>query len=414
MALRKSVAFREDTEISMFFFNQPPNLVLETYNEKLNDNDNQILEKCDENPVVAPSYCQFYELESSESDEETEYVPERIKYINMSEIYTVESHFLLFIDRPGEFISYIIDILIQYFSNDELETLTIVKPLKKKDADNEFKIGYEGVIVGVSLKNTENSQQYIATENQMFVKGLGSIKLIPGTRGEHIWNKYIINKNFLQGFFFVGPDIVDTKPNNLCYLASYPRSFTKDFIIKEIFSHINEKPVHIITNSLEEKCIARLEFDKPETVKFLMRRCMSFDGKAVLVLPCIDRTPVEAIYQKYQVCVSGYSNAINPKEFIRLLHNSFGPVVELNVNYEGLETLVVFQTLKAAELCLSKKEIFVRNHKIKFNLPHRPYRLTGLKVHKGKYNTKTPDRPLPIVPAPYTFEPQPDGNFDKL
>ena len=52
------------------------------------------------------------------------------------------------------------------------------------------------------------------------------------------------------------------------------------------FSHTKEMPLHVIFNPLEEKCIVRLEFQRPEIVRFLIKRCMSFDGKRVLVLPC--------------------------------------------------------------------------------------------------------------------------------
>ena len=131
---------------------------------------------------------------------------------------------------------------------------------------------------------------------------------------------------------------------------------------------------------------------------------MNFDGKPVLVLPCIDRTPVEDIYQKYQVSISGYSNAINPKLFIRLLTDSFGPVVELNINYEAFETLVVFQTINGAESCIRKKEIIEKNHRIKFAAANKPYKLTGLRIKKGRYFYATPERPLPLIPSPYTFE----------
>ena len=187
-------------------------------------------------------------------------------------------------------------------------------------------------------------------------------------------------------------------------MASFPKGYPFDYIKKEIFNHANDQPIRILSNPLEQRCIVRLEFNNEETVKLLLRRCMSFDGKAVLILPCVDRTPVEKIIVKYQVCITGYSNAINPKEFIRILSNSFGPLVELNINYEGLDTLAVFQTIKAAEACVAKKEIFVKNHKIRFNQACKPFKLTGLRVHKGHYDIKTPDRPLPIVPAPYTFE----------
>ena len=118
----------------------------------------------------------------------------------------------------------------------------------------------------------------------------------------------------------------------------------------------------------------------------------------------VDRNPVELLYFAHQVCVSGYTNAISPKEFIRVLSNMFGPVCELNVNYEGMETLVVFQTAKAAEKSVEKKEIFHKNHKIRFFVPRKPIRLTGMIVHKGRVLNRKLQRPLPLVPSPYTFE----------
>jgi hypothetical protein len=130
---------------------------------------------------------------------------------------------------------------------------------------------------------------------------------------------------------------------------------------------------------------------------------MSFDGKPVLVLPCVDRKNVEEIYKEFQVMVTGYSNAINPKEFIRILSSLYGPVVELNINFEGFDTLVVFQTIAAAEASVKKKELFIKNHKIKFMAVSRPYRLSGFKVHKGKYKQLPFKRPLELVRAPYTF-----------
>ena len=402
MAVRKSVSFREETEMSVFFFNQPPNIVLERFSDKLRE---EAL-KSTNISKVCPAYSDFYSIGESDSESEIEHaVPEVIEFINMSEVSGLNSHFLLFFDCPGVPVADILSALTHFFVHDEIETYTVVRPIKKTDAGTDFKIGYEGLIIGITMKSDKNCKKYVTSEKELIISDSLEAKLIPGARGEDIWNTHMLEKNFLQGFFFVGSDPVDLSPENLCYLASIPKSYTKDFVKKEIYSHANEYPLHVISNPLEGRCVVRLEFERQETVRFLVKRCMSFDGKPVIVLPCVDRRPIEELLQKYQVCVSGYSNAINPKEFIRILSNSYGPLAELNINYEGLETLAVFQTVSAAEACVRKKEIFVKNHKIRFAAVSRAYRLTGLKYHKGKYNYLPPQRPLPIIPALYTYQP---------
>lgn len=397
MVDRKSISFKEQASICLFFISQAPNILLETYNDTL------ITPPNPDDSEKKPAICNLYTL-SSDSDEIIEESPfPLINYINLNEVLLTDCHFFLYINNPGEYILSIVEILHNFFGPDKIESFFIVRPKKYTDQDEDFKISYQGVFVGVIFKETEYCKEYITMEAELKIPKISSVKIIPGPRGEHIWNKFLINKSYLQGFFFVGEDIVDLYPDRLCYIASIPKGYRPEYIRKEIYSHTKEYPLHILHNPLEERSIYRLEFEKPETVRFLLRRCMSIEGKSVLVLPCKDRTPVEQIYKDYQVCVSGYTNAIHPKEFIRVLSQSFGPVVELNINFEAFESLVVFQTASAALKCAEKKEIFLKNHKIKFCSASKPYRLTGQKMHKGVYNTSTPQRPLPLVPAPYEY-----------
>lgn len=399
MAIRKTVNFKDNIDVSLFFVNQPPNLKLEIFTQEINNFHEELI------PKKLPAVCDIYTIDDTNSDEEREeQKPDPLNFVDMEEICNVESHFLIYIESPGEEISEVIKALRKFFKDDDIQTLTVVRPTRKKEHGEDFRIGYEGVIVGVTFSETENSARYIVDDRQLRIPNLSSVKIIPGSRGEHIWKKYQVGKMFLQGFFFVGLDMVDIAPERLCYLCSFPKAYTHEYIKKEIQSHVEHEVVHIISNPFEQRSIVRLEFSKEEIVRMLIRRCMSFEGKPVLILPCKDRTPVEQIYMKHQVIVSGYTNAINPKEFIRMLTNSFGPLAELNINFEGFDSLVVFQQASAADICLRKKEIFVKNLKVKFSPATRPYRLTGLKLHKGFFNTATPERPLPILPASYSFE----------
>lgn len=401
MAFRKSVSFRNQTETTVFFYNQPPNIVLERYSEEVVDENSK--------EETTPAYCKFYEI----GTEEEETTTETVRFIKMTEINNMETHFILYVDCPGESSNKITSTLLEFFSKDGVETITVVKPLKRSNATSDFKIGYEGVLIGVTLKLTENCEKYILSQNQLEIPNL-NVKLIPGARGEHFWEKYLIDHSFLQGFFFVGPDPVDVFPNLFCYLASFPKYYSNESIGKEIYSHTNEYPLRIISNPLECGNVLRLEFQKPETVRILLKRCMNFDGKPVLILPCIDRTPIEVLLEKHMVSVCGYTNAINPKEFIRMLTDMCGPLAELNINYEGHDTLAVFQNVSAAANCLNKKEVFLRNHKIRFKKPLRPFGITGLKFHKGKYRSEPPERPLPLVPAPYNYEPSQKKKLDRI
>ena len=397
MVDRKSVSFKDQTSISLFFINQAPNILLEPFADLLVTPENTTQSE------KKPAVCDFYTL-SSDSEDIIEEAPyPLINFTNLTEISSIDCHFFLYINNAGEYILSILSILHEFFTPDKIQSFFIVRPIKHTDKDEDFKIGYQGVMLGVVFKETEFCSEFITLESDLKIPGISYVKIIPGPRGEHIWKKFMINKSFLQGFFFVGEDLVDAHPNRLCYIASFPKGYYPDHIRRELFFHTKEYPIHILQNPLEEKFIFRLEFSKPETVRFLIKRCMAIDGKSVLILPCIDRTPVEQIYMEYQVSVSGYTNAINPKEFIRVLSNHFGPVAELNINFEAYESLLVFQTASAASKCAEKKEIFLRNHKIKFSRVNRPYRLTGQKVHKGVYNTLTPQRPLPLIPAPYFY-----------
>lgn len=140
MALRKSVVFKEETEISMFFVSQPPNLSFEKYTEKLKDQNLQL----SENNQPVPAYCNMYSFEESDEEANEESAPEMIKFITMSELDTLNSHFLLFIDSPGAAISNIISSLTSFFPSEYIETFTIVKPFKKSNCEEDFNIGYEG------------------------------------------------------------------------------------------------------------------------------------------------------------------------------------------------------------------------------------------------------------------------------
>lgn len=397
MVDRRSISFKEQTSIRLFFISQAPNIQLESYTDTL------ITPSSPTPSEKKPAICDLYTL-SSDSDDLIEESPfPLINYINLNEVLLTDCHFFLYINSPGQYILTTVETLHSFFGHDKIESFFIVRPSKFSDQDEDFKISYQGAFIGVIFKETEYCSEFITMEADLKVPKIPSIKLIPGPRGEHIWNKFVISKRYLQGFFFVGEDLVDCFPERLCYIASIPKGYRQEHIRKEIYSHTREFPKHIIHNPLEERSIYRLEFEKPETVRFLLKRCMSIEGKSVLILPCKDRTPVEQVYKEYQVCVSGYTNAIHPKEFVRVLFQCFGPVVELNINFEAFESLVVFQTTSAASKCVEKKEIFLKNHKIKFCAASKPYRLTGQKMHKGVYNTSTPLRPLPLIPAPYEY-----------
>jgi hypothetical protein len=396
MSTRKSVKFNDEMTVSLFFLNQQTDFLLENFKAPMNEENDEAF------PV--PAMCDMYDLsEDEESSEEQD--PPLINFVNMTEISSVDCHFFLYISKPGEYILRLTSLLHSFFKPEHLKCFHIVRPIKHTDVSSDFTISYPGVIIGVTFRETEQCKNFITSEKDLKIPEIPLIKVIPGPRGEHIWSKHQTSRSFLQGFFFVGQDPVDYRPDLLCYLASIPKGMRIEAIKREIYSHCKEYPLQVIQNPIEGKSILRLEFAQSLSVKLLVKRCMAFDGKAVLVLPCADRTPVENLYQKYQVVTTGYTNAINPKEFLRVLAEMFGPVAELNIYCEGMESLVLFQTEKAALKCAQKKEIFLKNHKIKFALASRPYRLTGKRIHKGFYNTQTPQRPLPLFPAPYMYEP---------
>ena len=397
MSTRKSVQFNDETTVSLFFLNQATDIQIEHFKAAI------VTEQ--EEPIPIPAICSMYNLSEDEDDfpespEPTSY----INYTNMCDISSVDCHFFLFINKPGEYVSNLIKYLQDFFSSSNIHCFHIVRPIKHTDSNEDFTISYQGIVIGLTFAETEFCREFITLEKDLVIPGISQAKLIPGPRGEHIWSKHQISRSFLQGFFFVGQDPVDTIPENLCYLVSIPKGMRQDMVRREIYSHCKENPVHIIFNPVETKFVLRLEFAKSEIVKLLMKRCMAFDGKSVIVAPCLDRTPVENLFINYQVLAYGYTNAINPKEFLRVLNEMFGHVAELNIYFEGLDSLILFQTENAAFKCLQKKELFLKNHKIRFVQPSKPFGLSGKKIHRGVYKTKTPDRPLPLMPAPYIYE----------
>ena len=125
MALRKTVAFKEHAEISIFFFNQPPNLILESYTEETKEEKIHPTAK----NIPLPAVCNEYTLEEFDIDPELQEIStEVIRFITMNEVNELSSHFLLYIEYPGKPVLELAEALKDFFPVEELESLTIVKP----------------------------------------------------------------------------------------------------------------------------------------------------------------------------------------------------------------------------------------------------------------------------------------------
>lgn len=311
----------------------------------------------------------------------------------------MHAHFYINVTLFDVLASEVASVIFDYFMNfGPVQHVYIVKPNQSTIED--FTLGIEGALYGINMENANYAKSFLLSETKVNIPKIGFVTVFPGSMGEDMWIQHQKERNYLQGFFFVGNDIVDFQPDCLCYFVSLPKGSFSDRVSNEIASHGIPRPIDIIKNPLEEKCIMRLQFSDPNTVINLQRMCLKIHNKPILVLPCKDRTPVEELYMPFQVMISGYNHTVSPGELLRNLTNNFGPVVEIVLSQF---VLVMFQTLKAAESCVKRQEITIKRLKIRFDPVTKPYRLTGRVIHKGKYSPDPPIRPLELVPAPYTF-----------
>ena len=91
MLLTKKVSFKKLTETVLFFYNQPANLVLENFQEELNDEITK--EQTEYFPVT--SYCEPYCPISPFDENAEEPQIEPLKFITMCELSTLDVHIIL-------------------------------------------------------------------------------------------------------------------------------------------------------------------------------------------------------------------------------------------------------------------------------------------------------------------------------
>ncbi|CAG9326818.1 unnamed protein product [Blepharisma stoltei] len=396
------IKFNPDAQIIRFFVHQPPNVLLKSTTEHIQDETfqaqemDQIKLKIRRNP-----FAEFDE------EEEEERKLEVITYVSYENIWCTSVHFyinVILYDILASEVAQRILYFVKAFG--PVQHIFIVKP-NQATADD-FTLGVEGALFGILMENANYAKPFLLKENKIEIPDLGYVAVFPGSMGEDVWNKFQKETNYLQGFFFVGKDMVDYRPECLCYFASLPKGSFPYRVAQEIRSHGIDEPIHMLKNPFEEKSIMRLEFREEKSVNALLKLCMKINNKPIIILPCLDRTPVEELYKAYEVLILGYNQTLHTGELLKALVNNFGPVVELvlnaGINNNGNQcTLVVFQTIRAVETCLKKGEIIVKKLRLRFEAVTRPYRLTGRMVFNRVYNSDPPVRPLEIIPSPYSF-----------
>ena len=291
----------------------------------------------------------------------------------------------------------------------DLETIYVVQP--EGVLEDDWEIQDSPVLYGVKL-SLQNQVKEMLSKGTIKVKGLGEFHTFPGNEGSDLYNNLVKQTSKLQGLFFKGRDMVDYHPECLCYLVSVPRKMTQDSVCEQLSFHACSLPKKILTNPYQT-AIMRLEFWNSEDVRYLVRRMPCFSKeKPVLVLPCLDRTPVELLYWDYQVVIIGPAHRVNTRLLLRVLKNKFGAVVELNVSPLLLGNAVVtFQHTSCVAKCLEQQDLAIGKIKLRLSKPERPYRVTGeLLFLKANYEPDPPLRPLPDMNAPYAFEPPSDFN----